>query len=87
MATITELEREAEKTREYLKALEHKLHRARVGYVRGKDRIRRVEAELKAKYPNANPDKELLSLVGTLPKPHVGYKEALRRIVAERYAI
>ena len=59
---------------------------SRSAYASDKDRIKRVEAELKAKYPDAKPDRELLSMVGTLPKPSVGYKEAVRRIVAERYA-
>lgn len=81
MPSTADLEKEIEKTRNYLHRLESRLPRGRYRKVD----LKQVEAELRAKYPKSNPDRELLSFVGTLSKPSVGYKEAVRQIVAERY--
>jgi len=75
--------KEIGRVRERLRYLEHKVLKQR--YMSEEMRIKQVEAELKAKYPKAKPDRELLSLVGILPNPRLGYKEAIRRLVAERY--
>ncbi|MBI4258135.1 MAG: hypothetical protein HY619_04195 [Thaumarchaeota archaeon] len=82
---VSEIQKEIERTRERLRSLEHKLQKSRVGHINDEERIRQVEAELRAQYPDARPDRQLLSLVGILPAPRVSYKQAVRRVVAERY--
>jgi hypothetical protein len=50
-------------------------------------RLRRLESELKRKFPDIKVDKSLLRLVGTMPyNPPSKDKEILREIIAERYA-
>ncbi len=82
---ISEIRKEIEEMRERLRSLEQKLQKAQVGNMSEEERIKQVEAELKAKYSDASPDRELLAMVGTLPKPTEGYKAAVRRIVSERH--
>lgn len=75
---VEEIQREIEKTREHLRELQQRL-KTRSGYMSDEERTKRIEAELKTKHPKASPDKELLSLVGVLPNPGIGYKKAVRR--------
>lgn len=89
MKTATELQKEIQKTRNYLRKLEMQLRR--VGYRPVKreteeQRIKRLEAEFKKKYPNLEVDTSILKLVGTEPyNPPSKDKEVTRRIIAERY--
>ena len=61
-------------------------HLERKGREAEKNRLKKLEAELKKKLPGIKVDKDLLRLVGTEPyNPRSQDKEIVRRIVAERY--
>jgi restriction endonuclease S subunit len=90
MTSTTQLERKIEKAREQLYRLETQLLRiqrqapARRGTQEQK--LNRLEAQFKKKYPNVKVDRELLSLVGTLPRiPRSVEKQIIRDAVAERH--
>lgn len=52
-----------------------------------KYRIKRIEAELKKKFPDMEFDRDLLKLVGVLPykNPPSKDKELIARVIAEHY--
>jgi hypothetical protein len=90
MRSATELQKEIQKTRQHLNKLETQLHRMKYRKLAGTEneeqRIRRVEAEFKRKYPNIDISRNLLRLVGTEPyNPRWKDKEVTRQIIAERY--
>lgn len=90
MTSTTQLEKKIEKTREQLYRLETQLQRIRrrvpVRHDTQEQRLNRLEAQLKRKYPNVKVDRELLSLVGTLPKiPRSIEKEMIRDAIVEKY--
>ena len=70
MKTVTELEKEIQKTRQRLNKLETRLrklqYRTSAKTETEERRIRRLELELRRKYPNAQVDSSILKLAGTL---------------------
>jgi DNA anti-recombination protein RmuC len=83
---VSEIQSEIQKVKEHLRTLQRRLRKVGSRYMSEENKIKQVQKQLKAKYPKANPDRELLSLVGSLPNPRVGYKEAVRQVIAERHA-
>lgn len=72
MKTATELEKEIQKTRQYLNKLETRLREVQYRMPTGREaeeqRIRRLELELRRRYPNVQVDRSILKLVGILPR-------------------
>ena len=92
MTGVTQLEREIEKTRQYLHRLESRLQR--VPYKRAKrekhetdqEPLRRVELEFRRKYPNETLAPNILSIAGILPYASRAHdKKILRQALAEKY--
>jgi len=85
---IQYLQRELSRVRNYLFRLEYKVFKTQQKLMgrTEEQRIKRLEAELKRKYPDATIDRELLSLVGTLPNiPRSMERQALAEAIAEKY--
>ncbi len=85
---IRYLQRELIKARRYLFRLEYKVFKTQQKLMgrTEEERIKRLEVELKRKYPDTKVDRELLSLVGTLPKiPRSMERQALAEAIAEKY--
>ncbi len=92
MTAITELEKEIERTRQYLQKLESKLHRVRYGkdermkHEVEKERLHRVELEFRRKYSNVTLGPNVLSIAGILPSAGRAHdKKILRQALAEKY--
>ena len=87
MTQVTELEKEIEKTRQYLHRLETRLQRARYRKVQTeKERLQKVESEFKRKYPNEKLHPDVLSIAGILPYASRAHdKQILRQALAEKY--
>ena len=81
------VKKQVKKEINHLKELYGRVSRIeRKGKESEKDRLKKLEAELKKKLPGVKVDKDLLRLVGTEPyNPRSQDKEIVRRIVAERY--
>jgi len=81
------IKKQVKKEMNNLRELYHRVTRSgRKGRESEKKRIKKLEAELRKKFPGIKVDKDLLRLVGTEPyNPRSQDKEIVRRIVAERY--
>jgi hypothetical protein len=89
MTSTTQLEKKIERTREQLYKLETQLRRihrrAPIGHDTQEERLNRLEAQLKRKYPSVKVDRELLLLVGTIPKiPRSIEKQITRDAIVEK---
>jgi len=87
MTALTELEKEIEKTRQYLGRLESKLQQARYGEIgTGRERLDRALSEFMEKYPTERLGPNVLSILGILPYASRAYdKKILRHALAEKY--
>ena len=85
MATVTQLRKEIQKTRQRLNELETQLNKAQYRKPTGKKteerRLKQLELELKRRYPNVTVDSSILRLVGTLSRAGSD-----RRLIAEAIA-
>lgn len=83
---IQYIKKQIEKEMNHLRDLYSKLNKIERKREPEKYRIKKLEQELKKRNPGIEIDRDLLSLVGTLPyNPPSQDKEIVRRIVAERY--
>jgi hypothetical protein len=86
-----ELQREIQKTRQYLNRLEAKYYKIQAGTGRysEQERLKQAKQELLKKYPNltfTKRDENILRLVGTLPKiPLTKEKQEIARAITSRY--
>jgi len=88
MRSATELQREIQKTKQHLNRLQSELHRVRHGMPgreSRQDRLARVEAEFRKKYPNIEIDRSILKLVGALPN-RGSDRKLIAEAIAEKYA-
>lgn len=89
MKSTTELQKEIRKTRQHLYKLESRLYAVNFRKARTlneKERLQRVQAEFRKKYPNETLHPDILALVGILPYASRAHdKEILRQALAEKY--
>jgi hypothetical protein len=91
MTEEIELKRKIRKTRKYLSSLEDSLRKMnakkkKARNVKKRRKVDNIESEFKKRFPNLQPRKSLLALVGTEPpNPPSLDKDLTRQIVAERY--
>jgi predicted RNase H-like nuclease (RuvC/YqgF family) len=88
MKTVTELEKEIQKTRHRLNKLQSQLRKVQYRTPTKSEtearRIRKLELELRRKYPNAQVDRSILKLVGTLPR-RGSDQRLMAEAIAEKY--
>ena len=89
MKSATELQKEIRKTRQRLHNLETELqqvHYRNVKQVTEREKLKRVQAEFRKKYPNETLHPDILSLVGILPHTSRNHdKDILRQVLADKY--
>jgi len=89
MKSATELQKEIKKTRQRLSNLESELrwvHYRNVRQVTERERLKRVQAEFRKKYPNETLHPDILSMVGILPHASRNHdKDILRQALADKY--
>ncbi len=88
MTSTTQLQNEIRETRTYLHRLESQLRKAQYGRSPGREteqqRIKRLQADFKRKYPNVAIDWSILKLVGTLPS-RGSDRRLIAKAIAEKY--
>ncbi len=81
------IKKQLEKEMNHLRELYSKINRIEKRKEPESYRIRKLEQELRKKFPDIKVDRSLLRLVGTMPyNPPSKDKEVIRAAVAERYA-
>ena len=88
MKSATELQREIQKTRQYLLRLETQLRKITYRETKREseeERLQRLEREIRREYSNAHIDRSILKLVGTLPSRGSDSK-LIAEAIDEKYA-